>query len=130
MGKRRRMRKSNFKLRIMAKKRIRSVEQLDREIYRHQLRVKEMEYEFDRSIDHLKHHFPSMVVRSVLGRSKPVSAMGITGDVALRLMESEQLQDGFLSLIDKLSERIGRMFRRRRSEEPAEPVEPKASDVE
>jgi hypothetical protein len=45
-------------------------------------------------------------------------------------MESEQLQDGFLSLIDKLSERIGRMFRRRRSEEPAEPVEPKASDVE
>jgi hypothetical protein len=114
----------------MAKKRIRSVEQLDREIYRYQLKVKEVEHEFDRSIDHLKHHFPSMVVRSVLGKSKPVSAMGITGDVALRLMESEQLQDGFLSLIDKLSVRVGRLFRRRRSEASSEPAEPKASDAE
>lgn len=114
----------------MARKRIRSVEQLDREIYRYQLRVKEVEFEFDRSLDHLKHHFPSMVVRSVLGKSKPVSAMGITGDVALRLMESEQLQDGFLSLIDKLSVRLGRLFRRRGTDVVSEPVEPKASDSE
>ena len=98
----------------MAKKRIRSVEQLDREIYRYKLRVKEVEHEFDRSIDHVKHHFPSMVLRSLLGRSKPVSAVGITGDVALRLMESEQLQDGFFSLIDKLSARIWKVFRRGR----------------
>jgi hypothetical protein len=113
----------------MAKKRIRSVEQLDREIYRYQLRVKEVEFEFDRSIDHLKHHFPSMVVRSVLGRSKPMSAMGITGDVAMRLMESEQLQDGLLSLIDKLSLRIGRLFRRRRSDREADSSESQASDA-
>jgi hypothetical protein len=102
----------------MSRKRIRSTEQLDREIYRYRLRVKEVEHEFDRSIDHLRHHFPSMVIRSVLGRSKPVSAMGITGDVALRLLESEQMQDGLLALIDKLSARIGRMFRRRSKDAP------------
>lgn len=110
----------------MAKKRIRSVEQLDREIYRYKLRVKEVEHEFDRSIDHVKHHFPSMVLRSVLGRSKPVSAVGITGDVALKLMESEQLQDGLFSLIDKLSARVGKVFRRGRKGE-AESVETETS---
>ena len=110
----------------MAKKRIRSVEQLDREIYRHQLRVKEVEHEFDRNFDHLKHHFPSMVMRSVLGRAKPVSAMGITGDVAMRLMESEQLQDGLFSLIDKFAARIGKVFRRGRKGE-AEPLETDSS---
>jgi len=123
------MRKPYLNNRVMAKKRIRSVEQLDREIYRYQLRVKEVEFEFDRSIDHLKHHFPSMVVRSVLGRSKPMSAMGITGDVAMRLMESEQLQDGLLSLIDKLSLRIGRLFRRRRSDRETDSSESQASDA-
>ncbi len=102
----------------MSRKRIRSTEQLDREIYRYRLRVKEVEHEFDRSVDHLRHHFPSMVIRSVLGRSKPVSALGITGDVALRLLESEQMQDGLLALIDKLSSRIGRLFRRRSKEAP------------
>lgn len=97
----------------MAKKRLRTTEQLDREIYRYRLRVKEVEHEFDRSIDHLRHHFPSMAIRSVLGRSKPVSALGITGDVALRLLENEQMQDGLMSLIDKLSARVGRLFRRK-----------------
>jgi hypothetical protein len=100
----------------MSKKRLRTTEQLDREIYRYRLRVKEVEHEFDRSVDHLRHHFPSMMIRSVLGRSKPVSALGITGDVALRLLESEQMQDGLLALIDKLSARIGRLFRRRSKE--------------
>jgi hypothetical protein len=114
----------------MGKKRIRSVEQLDREIYRHQLRVREVEHEFDRSVDHLKHHFPSMVLRSVLGRSKPVSAVGITGDVALRLMESEQLQDGLFSLIDKLSARIGKVFRRgRKGGSDSGESEPSAPDA-
>ena len=110
----------------MAKRRIRSVEQLDREIYRYKLRVKEVEHEFDRNFDHLKHHFPSMVMRSVLGRSKPVSAMGITGDVAIRLMESEQLQDGLFSLIDRLVARIGKVFRRGRKG-GAEPGEQESS---
>jgi len=103
----------------MAKRRIRSVEQLDREIYRYKLRVKEVEHEFDRSIDHVKHHFPSMVLRSVLGRLRPAGPTGVAGDVVLRLLESEQMQDGLFSLIDKLSARIGRLFRRGRRDEAA-----------
>lgn len=103
----------------MAKRRIRSVEQLDREIYRYKLRVKEVEHEFDRSIDHVKHHFPSMVLRSVLGRLRPAKPTGVAGDVVLRLLESEQMQDGLFSLIDKLSARIGRLFRRGHRDEAA-----------
>ena len=62
----------------------------------------------------------------MVGGSKPVSAVGITGDVALRLMESEQLQDGLFSLIDKLSARVGKVFRRGRKGE-AESVETETS---
>ena len=108
---------------IMAKKPIRSIEQLDREIYRHKLRVKEVEHSLDRNFDHLRHHFPSMIIRTVMGRNKPSTPAGFAGDVALRLMESEQLQDGFLSFIDKLATRLGRVFKRKdRSASPSDPV--------
>ena len=114
----------------MAKRRIRSVEQLDREIYRYKLRVKEVEHEFDRSIDHVKHHFPSMVLRSVLGRLRPSKPTGVAGDVVLRLLESEQMQNGLFSLIDKLSARIGKVFRKgRKGEAESGETEPTVPDA-
>ena len=93
---------------------IRTMDRLEREIRRRKVRAAEIERALDDNVGHLRENFRGMAVNSVFG-SRRTSGREIAGELTLRLLESEKLQDNLLSLVDKLTERISKAVRRTRS---------------
>lgn len=100
------------------RKRIGSMERLEKEIYRKRLRAAEIERALDHNVEHFRENFRGMAFRSVFGGRS--SGREVAGEFTLRLLESEKLQDNLLSFFDKIADRISRAMRRNkghRSEE-------------
>lgn len=95
------------------RKRIGSMERLEKEIYRKRLRAAEIERALDHNVEHFRENFRGMAFRSVFGGRS--SGREVAGEFTLRLLESEKLQDNLLSFVDKLTDRLARAVRRNKS---------------
>ena len=91
----------------MKQQRISNIDRLEREIYRKKLRLKEIEFTLDRNLDHLKGNFRDMAIHSVFGSRRSQGGRAVAADVAMRLLESEKLQDSLITLVEKLADKIG-----------------------
>lgn len=96
----------------MGTRRIHTMRELDQEIRLGRERLNEIERTLGGNMDHLRENYRMMALRSVLGSRFVRGRTGIVGEVLLQLMGSEPLQDGLMSLIDKLGARFGRVFSR------------------
>ncbi len=93
-------------------RRIHTMRELDQEIRLGRERLTEIERTLGGNMDHLKENYRMMALRSVLGSRFVSGRTGVVGEVLLQLMGSERLQDGLMSLFDKLGARFGRVFSR------------------
>ena len=105
----------------MARKRISNVDRLEKEIYRKKLRALEIERAFDKNMEFLKENYRTMAMRTIMGSARAVQPAGLAGEVALRLLESEKLQDGLISLLSKLADGAGNVIRRVRRKSKEDP---------
>jgi len=93
-------------------RRIHTIRELDEEIRRGRRRAADIERELGGNLAHLKDNYPMMALRSVLGSGFVRSRTGTVGVLLLRLLGNERLQEGLMSLLDKLGKRVGRAFGR------------------
>lgn len=112
----------------MGTRRIHTMRELDQEIRLGRERLAEIERTLGGNMDHLRENYRMMALRSVLGSRFVRSRTGIFGEVLLQLMGSEPLQDGLMSLIDKLGARFGRVFSRFRGRREPEGETPDRAD--
>lgn len=89
--------------------------ELEQEIRLGRERMAEIERTLGGNMEHLRDNYRMMALRSVLGSRIVRGRTGIVGEVLLQLMGSERLQDGLMSLFDKLGARFGRVFSRFRA---------------
>jgi hypothetical protein len=102
---------------MMAMRRIHTIRELDEEIRRGRRRAADIERELGGNLAHLKDNYPMMALRSVLGSGFVRSRTGTVGVLLLRLLGNERLQEGLMTLLDKLGRRVGRAFGRFRGGE-------------
>jgi hypothetical protein len=82
------------------RKKIRNLNQLDKEIHRQKLRAKELELKIDAQVDHFQDHFLSMAAQSLLKKTGPAS-----GFIQL-ILENDSVQKGLQQLSSRLSEKF------------------------
>ena len=83
------------------RKKIRNLNQLDKEIHRQKLRAKELELKIDGQFDHFQDHFLSMAAQSLLKKTGPATA----GFLNL-ILENDSLQEGLQQLSSRISEKL------------------------
>lgn len=83
------------------RKKIRNLNQLEKEIHRKKLRAKELELKIDGQLDHFQDHFLSMAAQSLLKKTGPAAA----GFLQL-LLENDSVQQGLQQLSSRLSEKL------------------------
>lgn len=96
----------------MGKRSIHTMRELQQEIRLGRERMAEIEKTLGGNMNHLRDNYRMMALRSVMGSRLVRGRTGIVGEVLLQLMGSERLQDGLMSLFDKLGARFGRVFSR------------------
>jgi hypothetical protein len=90
----------------MKKNSIKNVDALEKEIYKRRLRLREIEKNLGKNVDHMRDNFGSMALQSILGPGKS-SPMGITGNLMLQAINNEKLQNSLAELVERLAERVG-----------------------
>jgi hypothetical protein len=90
----------------MKKYNIKNIDTLEKEIYRRKLRLMEIERTLGRNVDNMKDNFGQMALQSFLG---PVSSspMGVTGNLLLKVINNEKLQNSLAEFVERLAEKIG-----------------------
>jgi hypothetical protein len=86
----------------MKKNSIKTVDALEKEIYKRKLRLKEIEKTLGQNVDQLRDNFGSMALQTILGPGKS-SSMGITGTLMMKVLDNERLQS---SLAEKIGDGI------------------------
>lgn len=82
------------------RKKIRNLNQLEKEIHRQKLRAKELELKIDGQLDHFQDHFLSMAAQSLLKKTGPAA-----GFLQL-ILENDSVQQGLQQLSSRLSEKL------------------------
>jgi hypothetical protein len=90
----------------MKKNSIKTVDALEKEIYKRKLRLKEIEKTLGQNVDQLRDNFGSMALQTILGPGKS-SSMGITGTLMMKVMDNERLQSSLAEFVERLAEKIG-----------------------
>jgi hypothetical protein len=90
----------------MKKNSIKNVDALEKEIYKRRLRLREIEKSLGQNVDHMRDNFGSMALQSLLGPDRSNST-GITGNLMLKAINNETLQNSLAELVDRLAEKVG-----------------------
>jgi hypothetical protein len=90
----------------MRKNNIKSVDALEKEIYKRRLRLREIEKNLGQNADHLRDNFGSMALQSIMGPGKS-SPMGTAGNLMLKAINNEKLQNSLAELVERLAEKLG-----------------------
>jgi hypothetical protein len=90
----------------MKKRTIRNLDTLEKEIYKRKLRLKEIESTLGNNVDHMKENFGQMALQTIMG-SVSSSPMGIAGNLALKAINNEKLQNSLAEFVERLAEKIG-----------------------
>lgn len=90
----------------MKKNSIKNVDALEKEIYKRRLRLREIEKSLGQNVDHMRDNFGSMALQSLLGPDSSNST-GITGNLMLKAINNETLQNSLAELVDRLAEKVG-----------------------
>jgi len=81
---------------------ITSVESLDREINRLQVKAKDLEGKLDESLDYLQDNYSSMIMNSVLGNATGGLKGGITGTILSVVLSNDKLANAFSKIVNDL----------------------------
>jgi hypothetical protein len=90
----------------MKKNSIKNVDALEKEIYKRRLRLREIEKNLGQNVDYMRDNFGSMALESLIGPAKS-SPMGITGNLMLKAINNEKLQNSLAELAERLAEKLG-----------------------
>jgi hypothetical protein len=90
----------------MKKNNIKSVDALEKEIYKRKLRLRDIEKTLGHNVDYMRDNFGSMAFQSILGPGKS-SEMGLTGNLMLKAINNEKLQNSLAEFVERLAEKIG-----------------------
>jgi hypothetical protein len=92
----------------MKKRTIRNADNLDREIYRRKLRLKEIESTLGKNVQELPGQIPKMALYAFLGsKQKPGAEASVSGQLMAMAMENEKLQSSLAELVDRIADKIG-----------------------
>ena len=90
----------------MKKNNIKSVDALEKEIYKRRLRLRDIEKNLGQNVDYMRDNFGSMAFQSILGPGKS-NEMGLTGNLMLKAINNEKLQNSLAEFVERLAEKIG-----------------------
>ncbi len=90
----------------MKKNSIKNVDALEKEIYKRRLRLREIEKNLGQNVDFMRDNFGSMAFQSLVGPGKS-SPMGITGNLMLKAINNEKLQNSLAEFVERLAEKVG-----------------------
>lgn len=90
----------------MKKNNIRTVDALEKEIYKRRLRLRDIEKDLGKNVDHMRDNFGSMAYQSLIGPGKS-SPMGLTGNLMLKAINNEKLQNSLAEFVERLAEKVG-----------------------
>ena len=90
----------------MKKNNIKSVDALEKEIYKKRLRLRDIEKDLGKNVEHMRDNFGSMALQSLMGPGKS-SPMGITGNLMLKAINNEKLQNSLAEFVERLAEKVG-----------------------